>query len=80
MARIDQFREVILDFKGITSIGQAFADEVFRIYRRDHPGVNVSPVNMAPDVKGMIQRSLSGNPDDPLHEYLRSDMDKQRVM
>jgi anti-sigma regulatory factor (Ser/Thr protein kinase) len=80
MARIDQFREVILDFKGITSIGQAFADEVFRIYRRDHPGVNVYPVNMAPDVKGMIQRSLSGNPDDPLNEYLRSDMDKQRVM
>lgn len=80
MARIDQFREVILDFKGITSIGQAFADEVFRIYRRDHPGVNVYPVNMAPDVKGMIQRSLSGNPDDPLNEYLRSDMDKQRVI
>lgn len=80
MARIDQFREVILDFKGITSIGQAFTDEVFRIYRRDHPGVNVYPVNMAPDVKGMIQRSLSGNLDDPLHEYIRSDMDKQRVM
>ncbi len=80
MARIDQFREVILDFKGITSIGQAFADEVFRIYRRDHPGVNVSPVNMAPDVKGMIQRSLSGNPDDPLNEYLRGDMEKQKVM
>jgi anti-sigma regulatory factor (Ser/Thr protein kinase) len=80
MARIDQFREVILDFKGITSIGQAFADEVFRIYRREHPAVNIYPVNMAPDVKGMIQRSLSGNPDDPLNEYLRSDMDKQRGM
>ncbi|MDH4087494.1 MAG: DUF4325 domain-containing protein [Nitrospira sp.] len=79
MARIDQFREVILDFKGITSIGQAFADEVFRIYRREHPAVNIYPVNMVPDVKGMIQRSLLGSPDDPLNEYLRGDMEKHKV-
>ncbi len=80
MTRVDQFREVILDFKGITSIGQAFADEVFRIYRREHPSVNISPVNMVPEVQGMIQRSIAGNPDDPLHEYFRREMDKQRVM
>lgn len=74
MSRIDQFREVILDFKGITSIGQAFADEVFRIYRRDHPHVNIFPINMTPDIKGMIQRSISGNQNDQLTEYLRGDV------
>lgn len=79
MSRVDQFREVILDFKGITSIGQAFADEVFRIYRREHPAVNIYPVNMAPDVQGMIQRSLSGSPDDPMNAYLRSEMEKHKV-
>jgi anti-sigma regulatory factor (Ser/Thr protein kinase) len=80
LSRVDQFREVILDFKGITSIGQAFADEVFRVYRREHPSVNIYPVNMAADVKGMIQRSLSGNPDDQLHDYLRGDLDKHKVI
>ncbi|MBX3318326.1 MAG: DUF4325 domain-containing protein [Nitrospira sp.] len=79
MTRVDQFREVILDFKGITSIGQAFADEVFRIYRREHPSVNIYPVNMVPDVQGMIQRSIAGNPDDPLHEYFRRGMDQHKL-
>ena len=59
VARIDQFREVILDFKGITSIGQAFADEVFRIYRREHPHVHIYPINTTPEVIGMIKRVMS---------------------
>ena len=59
VARIDQFQEVILDFKGITSIGQAFADEVFRIYRREHPNVHLYPINTTPEVIGMIKRVIS---------------------
>ncbi len=59
VARIDQFQEVILDFKGITSIGQAFADEVFRIYRREHPNVHIYPINFTPEVIGMIKRVIS---------------------
>lgn len=71
MSRVDQFREVILDFKGITSIGQAFADEVFRIYRREHPLVHIYPINLKEEaVIRMIQRVTSENPDDPLNSYL----------
>lgn len=71
MARVDQFREVFLNFKGITSIGQAFADEVFRIYRRDHSLMHVYPVEMTLEVTQMIQRIVSENPDDELNEYLK---------
>ena len=71
MSRVDQFREVILDFKGITSIGQAFADEVFRIYRREHSNMHIYPINMTTEVIRMIQRVVSENPEDELNGFLQ---------
>ena len=37
LARLDQFREVILDFSRVKSIGQGFADEIFRVFASAHP-------------------------------------------
>ncbi len=37
MARLERFREVVLDFKGLEEIGPAFADEIFRVFRNEHP-------------------------------------------
>jgi anti-sigma regulatory factor (Ser/Thr protein kinase) len=56
IARFDQFRTVILDFSGITEIGQAFADEVFRVYTNAHPEIEIVPKNMANDVENMYLR------------------------
>ena len=72
MSRVDQFREVLLDFRGITSIGQAFADEVFRIYRREHPQVHIYPIRMNNETIRMVQRVVSDNPEDDLNSYLKS--------
>lgn len=69
MAHVDKFREVVLDFNGITEIGQAFADEVFRVYRREHPSVHVYPVNMPDDIVRMIKRVISDDPNDSLYGY-----------
>jgi len=52
--RFDRFIEVILDFQGVTEIGQAFSDEVFRVFRKAHPNVNIVPVNCSSGVKRMI--------------------------
>jgi hypothetical protein len=32
LAHLERFRNVIFDFDGISSIGKAFADEIFRVY------------------------------------------------
>lgn len=32
--RFERFRNIELDFKGVDEIGQAFADELFRVYAR----------------------------------------------
>ncbi len=54
ITRFDKFLEVILDFQGVSEIGQAFADEVFRVFKNAHPDVHLVPINCSPLVKRMI--------------------------
>jgi anti-sigma regulatory factor (Ser/Thr protein kinase) len=55
-----KFREVVLDFTGVDIVGQGFADEVFRIWAREHPEVNLVPTKMNDPVAFMIERALRG--------------------
>jgi len=57
MHGLDKFREVILDFRGVESLGQGFADEVFRIWVRDHPEVKVLAENMSEPIEFMVHRA-----------------------
>jgi len=60
LARFDRFREVLLDFHGVNSIGQAFADEVFRVFPGIHPEVIITPVRAGPAILRMIRHVQSG--------------------
>ena len=62
LARFERFKVVILDFAGIDEIGQAFADEIFRVYSLQHPEVRIVPANAGPEVKRSIKRAKSGCP------------------
>jgi hypothetical protein len=53
-ARLDRFTLAELDFNGISDIGHAFADELFRVYTRLHPQVRLLPIGMAPRVAAMV--------------------------
>jgi len=55
--RLDGFREVVLDFRGVEEVGQGFADEVFRVWAAAHPGTRLSTVNMNDVVATMIKRA-----------------------
>jgi biotin operon repressor/anti-sigma regulatory factor (Ser/Thr protein kinase) len=59
LTRVDRFKTVVLDFSGVAAIGQAFADEVFRVFRSKNPSVEVVPVNTSSEVKRMIARAES---------------------
>ena len=59
IARFDRFRTVILDFSEIQEIGQAFADELFRVYGNSHPNVELLPKNMTEQVEKMWLRAIS---------------------
>ena len=57
LARIDRFKVVMLDFSGVESVGQAFADEVFRVFRAKHPDVELVPIHASSEVRRMISRA-----------------------
>ena len=56
--RLDKFKEVYLDFRDVTDIGQAFADEIFRVFKNEHPSIRLIPVNIRPEVQKMINRAM----------------------
>jgi len=57
MARLERFKEVVLDFEGIEEIGPAFADEIFRVFWSDHPETHIRPINTTDEVLRMIRRA-----------------------
>jgi len=57
LARFENFEEVLLDFKGVETIGQAFADEIFRVYRNENPNIKILWINTTQEVENMIRRT-----------------------
>lgn len=57
--RIDRFKTVIFDFDGVDTIGQGFADEVFRVFANRHPEISIQYIKANSDVKNMILHVLS---------------------
>jgi hypothetical protein len=55
VARFEEFEEVVLDFEGVEMIGQAFADEVFRVFHANHAGVSLRWENANSEVTRMIR-------------------------
>jgi len=51
---VERFKEVLLDFKGVTMLGQAFADEVFRVFKKQHPGTAIKIENLSSSLEPMI--------------------------
>lgn len=59
LARVNLFTTVMLDFKDVKEIGQAFADQIFRVYANEHPQIKLLPLNMNKAVKDMVDRAIS---------------------
>ena len=57
--RFERFKRVELDFSGVSDIGQAFADELFRVFVAAHPTVRITPINTEPAVAQMIRRAIA---------------------
>jgi anti-sigma regulatory factor (Ser/Thr protein kinase) len=53
-SRLQRFRRAEVDFSGIDDVGHGFADELFRVFSREHPAVELVPLHMAPRVAAMI--------------------------
>lgn len=59
VAIIDTCAEVVLDFAGVESIGQGFADELLRVWPLAHPDVQVVITGTNPTVRRMAEHVLN---------------------
>jgi DNA-binding PadR family transcriptional regulator len=53
---LEKFREIILDFSEIKSVGQGFVDEVFRVFKSKYPEIEIKYINANEDLEFMIKR------------------------
>jgi len=58
-ARFDSFSEVELNFTGIENIGQAFADELLRVWPLNHPNTQLQVSNANESVSKMVSHIQS---------------------
>ncbi len=60
LARVELFKTVIFDFESVDFIGQAFADEIFRVFASKHPGIELHTRKINSEIKRMIERAKNG--------------------
>jgi anti-sigma regulatory factor (Ser/Thr protein kinase) len=59
LSGLELFKEVILDFNGIEYIGQAFADEIFRVFSNMNPNTSITAHNTNAETQNMINRAIN---------------------
>ena len=58
LSGLEQFSEVVMDFKNVQTVGQGFVDQVFRVFRNKYPDIKITYINANENVKFMIERGL----------------------
>ncbi len=54
---LEKFKTIIFDFDKVSIIGQAFADEVFRIFQNKNPQIHLEIINANKEIAFMIKRA-----------------------
>lgn len=57
LSGLDKYESIIFDFDKVTTVGQAFADEIFRVFKNAHRQIHLEAINMAEPVKFMVERA-----------------------
>jgi len=58
LSGLEKFKKIVMDFKGVETIGQAFADEVFRVWQSRHPNIDIEYNNAGENIIFMIKHAL----------------------
>lgn len=57
LSGLEKFKVILFDFEKVPVVGQAFADEVYRIFQHQHPDIKIEEENMSEGVRFMIERA-----------------------
>ena len=54
---LEKFKVILLDYENVPLVGQAFADEIYRVFQAQHPHIAIQEENMSEGVKFMVERA-----------------------
>lgn len=57
VAGLEKFKTIILDFKDVDTVGQGFADEIFRVWHSRYPDKKITATNANENIAFMIRRA-----------------------
>jgi len=59
LSGLDKFKVIIMDYDKVPIVGQAFADEIYRVFKNKFPDIVIQNENMNEAVKFMIERVIN---------------------
>lgn len=59
LSELDKYESIVLDYDKVSTIGQAFADEIYRVFKNSYPNIKIESRNMIEPVKFMVERAES---------------------
>lgn len=59
-ARLTTFKRAEIDFDGVADVGHGFTDELFRVFARAHPQVELVAVNAGPRIEALVKSARAG--------------------
>lgn len=59
LSGLEKFKVITMDYAQVPMIGQAFADEIYRVFKSKYPDVRIQNENMNEAVKFMVERAIN---------------------
>jgi len=56
---LQKFKVIVFDFDKVPVVGQAFADEIYRVFHNKYPAIRLQEINMNEGVKFMVGRAIN---------------------
>lgn len=53
---LEKFRHIVLDYDKVPTVGQAFVDEIYRVFKSKHSNIEIESINVNEAVRFMIDR------------------------
>ncbi len=57
LSGLDKFKVIVMDYEKVPTVGQAFADEIYRVFKNKKPNIMIQDINMNEAVKFMVERA-----------------------
>jgi hypothetical protein len=59
LSGLEKFKIILFDYDNVSMIGQAFADEIYRVFHNKYPDIKLENTDMNEAVKFMVDRAIT---------------------